>query len=92
VFAYIVPLINARHHSDTLGPEFDDAIWAEERRHPNIIDFNHVVSKNSTFLWESFIELKKSFNDHHKESYSPIQPVLKTDKAATIMNEELYPK
>ena len=65
---------------------------AEEDRHPNIIDFNHVLSKNSTFLFENFDNLKKSFTDNHKEEWSPIEPALKTDKVAAIMTEELYPK
>lgn len=36
--------------------------------------------------------LKKSFIDWHKEEWSSIQPGFKTDKVASLVNEEIYPK
>ena len=72
VFANIVAFTKAQHHNDPLDALYDKYIMAEEDRHPNVIDFNHVLSKNSTFLFENFDMLSRSFIANHKEEWSPI--------------------
>lgn len=47
VLANIVALVNTQHHTDSLGSDFISLNKTEEDRHPNIIDWNHVITKDS---------------------------------------------
>jgi isochorismate synthase EntC len=61
VLAMLLAGTDAQHHTDALDEHYIKTLKKDEKdRHPLIPDHNHVITKNSNFLLESFDELQKT--------------------------------